>query len=269
MPISFTDDDFHNLELVRRIVLKRLKADKEWHQFDYHWDERQQSQVCFTSNRIQARFVVLAGEVMWRLIIEGVITPGLNSSNPNLPFFRVTSYGEKVLETEHFGPHDPTNYLDRLKGRCQTVFDEVAFGYLEEALRCYTTNCNIAAVLLLGVTAESVFEKLCGVVSPALKDAKERTEFSRLGDHVKPRHRWLVKKYEGLPKSVRRSLPESLDVTLSSLYDLIRRQRNELGHPQEKPPALDREAAFVYFQLFPEYVLDVEAFAVHCQDNGL
>jgi hypothetical protein len=33
----------------------------------------------------------------------------------------------------------------------------------------------------------------------------------------------------------RETLSDGLDVTLASAYDLIRRQRNDLGHPQEIP----------------------------------
>ena len=57
-------------------------------------------------------------------------------------------------------------------------------------------------------------------------------------------------------------------MTLTSLYDLIRRQRNELGHPQEKLPVLDREATFLYFRLLPGFVRDIDTFADYCQQNG-
>lgn len=50
---------------------------------------------------------------------------------------------------------------------------------------------------------------------------------------VKTKHRWIVTKYEALPARIKREhLPDGLDVTLKGVYDLIRRQRNELGHPQ-------------------------------------
>ena len=42
-----------------------------------------------------------------------------------------------------------------------------------------------------------------------------------------------------------------LDVTLTSAFDLIRRQRNDLGHPQAIPPAIDRQHAFVFLS-FPD-----------------
>jgi len=36
-------------------------------------------------------------EIFWDLILQRIIVPGMNSSNPNLPFFKVTSRGEPYL----------------------------------------------------------------------------------------------------------------------------------------------------------------------------
>ena len=158
----------------RRIVLERLRQDSSWNQFDYNWDERHQSVVTFDPNRPRDRFIVLASEVMWQLVAQGVITPGESASNPSLPWFRVTSYGKEVLESGKFPPHDPTGYLEELRSLASKVTDDVAIGYLEEGLRCFNSGCNVAAVLLLGVAAESVFRGLCTVVSTSLKSAKEK-----------------------------------------------------------------------------------------------
>lgn len=265
----FRQSDWNNIELVRQIVLYRLKHDTDWNQFDYIWGERGSSFVEFENPQLRNRFMVLANEVMWQLLMQGVITVGMNASNLNLPFFRITDYGQKVLETERFIPHDPTGYLDELRALTGAIATDVTIAYVEEALRCFNSGCHVASVLLLGIAAESIFNHICDVIRSSLKNSNEQEKLeSQLP--VKPRHRWIVQKYQSLPKVVRREqLPESLDMTLTSLYDLIRRQRNELGHPQEKPPELSREQAFVFFRLFPGFVSDVQAFAEYCRANGL
>lgn len=265
----FRQSDWNNLEFVRQIVLYRLKHDSGWNQFDYYWGERGSSFVEFENDQLRSRFLELANEVMWQLLVQGVITVGMNASNPTLPCFRITDYGQKVLEAERFIPHDPTGYLDELRAVTGAITTDVTIAYVEEALRCFNSGCRVASVLLLGVAAESVFNHLCDIIRPSLKNSQEQKKLdSQL--HVKPKHRWIVQKYQNLPKAIRREqLPESLDMTLTSLYDLIRRQRNELGHPQEKPPDLSREEAFVFFRLFPRFVSDVQAFAEYCQKNGL
>lgn len=138
------------------------------------------------------------------------------------------------METERFVPHDPTRYLDEVRNVAKSGIGTAALPYLEEALRCFTSGCHVAAVLMLGIAAEAVFLGLCAVIETKLKNASERAKFERL-QWVKPKHRWVVDKYQAIPASDRKSkLPESLDVTLTSLYELIRRQRNELGHPSKQ-----------------------------------
>jgi hypothetical protein len=263
----FKESDSKNLEYVRSIVLTRLKRQSTWQFLDDNWEL--QPFVSFETNQSHSRFLVLAQEILWQFIIQGIITPGKDASNRTLPFFRITDYGTEVLKHEKFIPHDPTSYLQDLRAVAKTSLGKVAIAYIEEALRCFTSGCHMASVLLLGVASESVFLELCEVVGSSLKDTRDQNKFATLRQ-VKEKHRWIVKKYSDLPGPTRhKQLPESLDITLPALFDLIRRQRNELGHPQENPPSVDREQAFVYFRTFPSYVRDIEAFAEYLKTNGL
>lgn len=259
--VEFGDQDARNLELVREIVLRRLREDV--HYQDMINDQNFEKYVKWSEQRHRARFMFLVREVMWDLLSQGVISPGLNNANPNLPLFHVTDYGREVLTAGRFVPHDPVGYIAEVKRVSKRCVTDVTLAYLEEALRCFTRGCHLASVLLLGVAAESVFLNLCNVIRPYLKDPNEA---KKLDDSlpVKQKHRWVTEKYEALPPKVKREqLPESLDTTLIALYELIRRQRNELGHPTGVPQ-LTRDQAFVFFRLFPTYVADVEAFAEYC-----
>ena len=199
---------------------------------------------------------------MWQLIIQDVITVGLNAHNPDLPWFRITDYGQKVLEEERLVPHDPTGYMDELRAIDGPLDMTVASAYAEEALSCFAAGCNVASTLLLGVAAESAFNQLCDSIRPTLSTGDQAN--LELSVFVRSRHRWLVGRYENLSRAERRRLPKSLDVTLTSLYDLIRRQRNELGHPQPQPPQTSREEAFVFFRLLPTFIEDAQALATYC-----
>lgn len=267
-PAVFRDSDFNNLEYVRQIVLKRLKDDTRWNQFDRTWDEHHQKFVSFDPGRLRDRFVVLANEIMWQLIIQGVITVGIDAANPNLPFFRITDYGQEVLKAGRLIPHDPTGYLDELKAIKGDVPSFVMSAYIEEALKCFTAGCHVASVLLLGVAAESVFNHMCDSVGKSLKSTNEKKTL-RGKRTVHERHVWLVEKYNNLPGKDKKQLPESLGLTLSSLYNLIRNQRNELGHPRETPPDMSREDAFISFRVFPGFVRDAQKFSEYCRDNRI
>ncbi len=189
---------------------------------------------------------------------------GLHSSGANLPFFSITDFGRVVLLAGRAIPHDPDGYLAESRGAGKTCIDAVAIGYIEEALCCFARGCHTASVLLVGVAAEAVILKACELSVEASADPEVRKVYDSLPDVVKQRHRWLAERYKALPPKVRReALPDGLDVTLTSAYDLIRRQRNDLGHPQAIPPAIDRQHAFVFFQVFLTVVKDLEAFATY------
>jgi hypothetical protein len=54
-------------------------------------------------------------------------------------------------------------------------------------------------------------------------------------------------------EEIRRMFPDNATLMVTAMYDLIRCQRNELGHPRETPPSVSKEDAFVNFQIFPRY----------------
>ena len=191
----------------------------------------------------------------------------MNSSNPALPWFRVTDYGKRVLAEERFIQHDPTGYLESLRDIAEQTVGEVSLAYVEEALRCFATGCNTACVLLLGIAAEATFLELCKEIRSNLSESQQR----KLDDSVpvRQKHRWILGKFQSLSTTQRRSLPETLDTTLYGLHDLIRRERNEIGHPQSSPPDLTRDDAFMFLRVFPTYVRDINKLTQYCQSNGL
>ena len=54
------------------------------------------------------------------------------------------------------------------------------------------------------------------------------------------------------------ALSVPVDQMVTTVYDLLRFQRNELGHPRETPPSITRADAFVNLQIFPRYYLIAE-----------
>jgi len=97
----------------RRILLAWLAAGEcnqlpnDGAEFDRH--------VEYVGSRQPRVLAFYATEAFWQLLTEGIVAPGMNSSNMNLPWFHITAYGKRVLETSEPNPHDPTGYLDRLR----------------------------------------------------------------------------------------------------------------------------------------------------------
>jgi len=250
--IIFGDAQRDDVNLVRQIVLQRLREEPEWSQADsintYEQFRRYRQRVDFTSDECEKRFLFLSEIVFWELVTMGMIVPGNGSGHDwSFPNFRRTEYGKKVISAGRVIPHDPVGYLSEVRHIAKICGSAVTLRYLEEALHCFNRTCYTASVLLLGVAAEAAFLELCGIIERSAVEPNARSKFEKM-ERVKEKHRWIVNRYEQLPARVKATqLPDGLDITLTGIYDLIRRQRNELGHPQITSPDIDREHAFASF----------------------
>ena len=253
--ITFDPNEEGGLELARTIVLERLRNDKHWEQYDPSGSgfDRFVEYVGDPEHGRQ-KLVSLAQDVLWEFMIQGVVAPGLNVSNPNLPFFHITDYGRKVLIEGEFLPHDPTGYLERFRNETPSLDSTVEL-YLAESLNCFTRGSLIASVVMLGVASERTFQLLCDSLLNAIADTTEKSKFQEILDKraMKPKMDWVLNKIQAMQSKSPRPLPDNVNIMLASIFDFIRCQRNDLGHPQEKPPKVTREDAYVNLRIFPSY----------------
>jgi hypothetical protein len=83
-PIPF--DWFHpDWSLVRQVIFNRLRFDPNWNQLD-QTGEGFSPYVEYVGGQPEpARFGLCALEVFWQLVIDGILAPGIDTSNANLP----------------------------------------------------------------------------------------------------------------------------------------------------------------------------------------
>jgi hypothetical protein len=92
----------------------------------------------------------LAQEVFWQMVVEGILAPGMDSHNLNLPWFHVTKHGREVLASSEPKPYDPTGYLARLRERMPNP-DPTVIAYLAESLETFRKNNRVASTVMLGI----------------------------------------------------------------------------------------------------------------------
>ena len=68
-----------------------------------------------------------------------------------------------------------------------------------------------------------------------------------------PKLDWVHAKIQQIQKQGLVGFPDNSTIMLVAIYDLMRCQRNELGHPRETPPNMDRRDALVNLPIFPRY----------------
>jgi hypothetical protein len=248
-----------DLEAVRQIVVERLRRDASWN----HLDSTGEGFVPYVEyvarneperQNGRSQFLILAQEVYWQLLVEGILAPGRSSSDLDLPNFHITAHGREVLASSEPQPYDPTGYLARLRERVPNL-DPTVVAYLAESLETFRKANLVASTVMLGIAAERVFLLLCDSLAAALSNTSEKAAFTKLLDRfpMKPKLDWVQNKIQHIQKQAPPGFPENASIMLVAIYDLMRTQRNELGHPREAPPAVPRQDAFVNLQIFPRY----------------
>jgi hypothetical protein len=187
-------------------------------------------------------------EVVWDLFRQGVITLGLNSSNPGWPFLRLSRFGKQALENPGAARfHDSAGFLKILRAEVPDISPD-AIMYLEEAVAAFYADCLLASCIMLGVAAEAEFLRLIDVVTrspthgprfaPVNKERVIRGKITKFQELLQP----IVKQLSSAAK-------EDLEINLNAIQSVIRIARNEFGHPSGAKPPL-REQVYVFITLF-------------------
>ena len=186
-------------------------------------------------------------ELFWDLFRQGIITLGLNDSNREFPWFRITSFGKNLLAgSDPYFFHDLSSYEKVIKDAVPNI-DDITLTYLKEAMQAFMSGCLLSSSVMLGVATEHTFLNLLDIViaNPAHGSlfssvAKERSILPKLNKFKKILDANMVI----LPSNVK----EDLDTNFSGIISMIRNFRNESGHPSGK--IISREQTYVLLHLF-------------------
>lgn len=189
-------------------------------------------------------------EVFWGLFREGVITLGLNDSNRQFPFFRVTEFGQHILEHQQgYFFHDVSSYEKVIRDEVPDV-DDVTLLYLKEAMQSFKSGCLLASSVMLGVATEHTFLLLMERIGQNPQHASTYKAVASQRTILQK-----VNKFKNILDQQRAQLPadvrEDLDTNFAGILSVIRTFRNQSGHPTGKVVA--REQAYVLLQLFVPY----------------
>jgi len=116
----------------------------------------------------------LTREVFWDLVIQRVLTIGMNAQNSEYPWFRTTEYGDRVLTQINPTPHDPTGYLKAIEDAGGLRNDD-ATDFLSEALDAFRVGCIRASFVMLGCSAECLLLTLGESIVAHARDATQKS----------------------------------------------------------------------------------------------
>jgi hypothetical protein len=183
------------------------------------------------------------------LFRTGLLAPGLNLCNPDLPFVHLTERGREALGNVARDPSNPAGYLRHFLSVAKV--NEIVMSYLTEALDCYVGGHFKAAAVIVGCAAENLIlslrdaavSKLLALgkqVPKDLKDWKAKTASDA-----------LRKLFDAHQSQFKPELRDAVEAYWSALAFQIRSTRNEAGHPLSITPVTsDRVHASLL--MFPE-----------------
>ena len=208
--------------------------------------------------------------ILWDLIIEGIIRPGLNDgTNNDLPFFHVTEKGDEVLRNGTATPYDPDEYMKRLCNSISNI-DNVIITYLNECLSTFRIGSMLSSTITLGVASEKAFLLLIDACANAISDPNRKAKFIKdtQGKMIKRQHDEFMKIYQGRLRGLfPGDINDDFDTTVNGIFTMIRNYRNDAGHPTGR--IVSREVVYANIQVFPTYLKKVYSAIEWLSNNSI
>jgi hypothetical protein len=193
-------------------------------------------------------------EVIWSLIVQGVLVPGSDDIRQGWPFLRLTEYGRRCVDEDRILPHDPDGYLREFQKAIPNA-DPAVIEYLTESLQCFIHGLNRAAAVMLGGASEKAVLLLIESYTNSISDIPTRQRFEsevQKTQSIFRKYEFFDKQFSGIKNRMPKMLAENVDSLLRGVFDLIRNSRNDAGHPASGT-LLDRDLVYSHLRLFIPY----------------
>lgn len=186
-------------------------------------------------------------EIVWDLARQGIVTFGVNGSNPGLPSLRRSRFGEYALRKGPYPFHSNTGFMKALRLEAGDISPD-AVVYLREAVSAFYMDSLLSTCVLLGLAAESEFLRLLDVAKTSKAHGRL---FNRIGDGLT-----VTAKISQFKDAIRPLLPllpkevtDELDLNLDMIQLMIGAARSASGRPSGAVPP-SRDQAYLYLQHF-------------------
>jgi hypothetical protein len=193
-------------------------------------------------------------EVLWELLSQGLVFVDYSQSAPENWVWVLSEKGRRLVTSTGYEPDDPEGYLRALSAKIAQI-DDLVLLYAGEALGAYGSRCYLASSVMLGVASERAFQLLGESFASWLPNS-EAQRFKETFDS--PRTNYVTKfgEFRKRIEPHKGALPpefaDNMSLTLDSVLDLLRINRNEAGHPTGR--RVGEQDAYINLQMFVRYL---------------
>lgn len=197
----------------------------------------------------------IAREIIQELENSGFIydgTPSMGSGMGSYPYYTITEYGKKALLQDDWLPYDPDGYLKALKEKVPDI-DEITLTYIGEAVSAYNRRHLLSATLTIGVASENLMLLLIEAYANWISDTKRKGSFLKRieGKFISRQYKEFKTEFSNDVKSFSKDTQANWETYLDGIFNFIRLNRNDAGHPTGKQ--FDIKVVYANLQVFSEY----------------
>ncbi|MBU1937789.1 hypothetical protein KKG05_10360 [bacterium] len=193
-------------------------------------------------------------EAIWSLIGQGLAYLNYWQPHPQNWSLLLTESGIAAAQDEASNPDNAGEYLEQLSSKVPDASDLV-MEFTREALRSFNSRCYLASTVMLGVASEAGFLEMARSFAKWLPSEQEE-KFSQIIESPKTNYisKFLEfrKRVEPRKPDIPNELSDNMSLTLDSVLDLLRINRNDIGHPTGKQ--ISRDDAFINLRMFARYL---------------
>jgi len=207
-------------------------------------------------------------EEIHQLVVNNILMPGHDVSSFGYPGLRLTEYGRKCIEEENILPFDPDGYMEGVKSSVTNI-DDIVLTYLGESITTYNRNCLLSSTITLGAASEQAMLLLIEAFSEAISDTQERASFRKSiqKQGIYEKYKKFREKFDAIRNSLPPELTREIDVFLDGIFNFLRINRNEAGHPTGI--AMNKKVVYANLQVFSEYAKRIFGLIQYLQNNRI
>ena len=206
----------------------------------------------YQRGRLNPVDILNISQIVWDLIVDRVLTVGVDTSNMEWPFLRITEFGKETINQAILPYYDAEGY-DKILEDISPKIDPVVKQYAIEGLNCFQHRLYFASAVMFGAAAEKAMLLLLEMMANAESQSPKRKKLLALLERPNlPEIFSVIQTVLGelidkkvIPYSVHQGSTEHL----LSLFEMIRVHRNDSVHPAVAQ--INKTKAFLTIQTLP------------------
>ena len=221
----------------------------------------------FHNNNFTGMDKAIANEEIHLLLINNILMIA-EEGVAQREYLSLTTYGKECLKKGDIVSLDSMGYLEQIKISLSKV-DPVILDYLSESITAFNRGLILSSTITLGVASEKAMLLLLENFCIYIENSNLKNYIPKLTDQrfISQKYDSLKEALEKLPKEVKNELPDNYEITIDTMFNFIKINRDATGHP--KGGGKDKLLQGAYLQAFKSYLTTIYKLIDYFKSNKL